>query len=116
MALTNQAALLDHEKGQPREALPLAEEVYLLATDQGFTPRAQQIKPILDAARSHTGQITTAGQTAGQSGLASLPHQRAEPARAAQLNMQYQEALAHWKSLPWWKRLRTKKSEDPRRI
>jgi len=40
MALTNQAALLAHEKGQPREALPRAEEAYLLATDHGLTTLA----------------------------------------------------------------------------
>jgi hypothetical protein len=33
--------------------LPLAEEVYLLATDHGLTPLAQQIKLILDSVQSY---------------------------------------------------------------
>jgi hypothetical protein len=41
------------------------------------------------------------------------PHLGADPGRAAQLNIQYQEELARWKALPWWKRLTVKKPEPP---
>jgi hypothetical protein len=45
--------------------------------------------------------------------LASTAHPRANSARAAQLNMQYQQDLARWQALPWWKRLRVKKPTRP---
>jgi hypothetical protein len=44
------------------------------------------------------------------------PHPNADPEKAASLNIQYQEALRVWKSLPWWKRLRTAKPEPPGNI
>jgi hypothetical protein len=47
--------------------------------------------------------------------LASTAHPRANSARAAQLNIQYQQDLAHWQALPWWKRFRVKKPTRPNR-
>ena len=38
------------------------------------------------------------------SGLASSPHPSADPDRASRLNLQYQEDLRRWSSLPFWKR------------
>jgi hypothetical protein len=40
-------------------------------------------------------------------------HPAANPNRAMQLNLEYQEALKRWNSLPWWKRLRVKKPVRP---
>jgi len=40
-------------------------------------------------------------------------HPAANPNRAMQLNLEYQEALKRWNSLSWWKRLRVKKPERP---
>jgi len=39
------------------------------------------------------------------------PHSPAQ--RAARLNIEFQQALARWKALPWWQRLRTRKPEPP---
>jgi tetratricopeptide (TPR) repeat protein len=50
-SLAGQALLLS-QMGRSHEALPLAEEAYLLATTRGFAALARQIKPILDAVRS----------------------------------------------------------------
>jgi hypothetical protein len=45
--------------------------------------------------------------------LASTAHSLANSARAAQLNMQYQQDLARWQALLWRKRLRVKKPTRP---
>ena len=45
--------------------------------------------------------------------LASTAHPRANPAEAARLNMQYQQDLARWKALSWWKRRRVPKPTPP---
>jgi hypothetical protein len=39
------------------------------------------------------------------------PHQGANPKRAAQLNIEYQENLARWQALPWYKRMFTAKPQ-----
>ena len=54
-SLANQAILLSEKMNRPREALPLAEEAYRLATDHGLNALAGQIKPILDAVRAKIG-------------------------------------------------------------
>src|SRR6185312_11168426 len=41
------------------------------------------------------------------------PHPDADPTRAFQLNLQYQEELAKWKALPMWKRMTAKKPLPP---
>jgi len=51
-SLLNQALLLITKYGLLREALPLAEEAYSLATKHGLVGRAKEIEPILDLARS----------------------------------------------------------------
>ncbi|MGH9971815.1 MAG: tetratricopeptide repeat protein [Pyrinomonadaceae bacterium] len=51
-SLISQAFLLAHKMGQPQEALPLAEEAYLLATQHGLVALARQIEPILKSSRS----------------------------------------------------------------
>ena len=43
-----------------------------------------------------------------------IPHPAADADRAAQLNIEYQQALAQWKALPLWKRLRTNRPEPPK--
>jgi tetratricopeptide (TPR) repeat protein len=52
ISLANQAVLLAAELDRPREALPLAEEAYRIATGHGLTALAGQIKPILDSVRA----------------------------------------------------------------
>ena len=47
-SLANKGGLLAQKMGRPRDALPLAEEAYKMATDCGLTSLAQQIKPFLD--------------------------------------------------------------------
>jgi len=44
------------------------------------------------------------------------PHPGADPERAARLNIQYQDQVRKWRSLPWWKRLTIKPPEPPERI
>jgi hypothetical protein len=46
----------------------------------------------------------------------STPHSAADPHRATELNIKYQQELARWQALPWWKRLKVKKPEPPRGI
>ena len=48
----------------------------------------------------------------------SIPtaHAAADPSRAAQLNLEYQQKLAAWYALPWWKRMRTRMPEKPQGI
>jgi tetratricopeptide (TPR) repeat protein len=50
-SLANQALLLGLTMGRPRAALPLAEEVYRLASQHGLTALAEQIRPFLDRLR-----------------------------------------------------------------
>jgi tetratricopeptide (TPR) repeat protein len=52
ISLANQASVLASGMGRPREALPLAEEAYRLATQHGFAAVARQIQPFLEALRS----------------------------------------------------------------
>jgi WD40 repeat protein len=40
-------------------------------------------------------------------------HPAANPNRAMELNLKYQEELKRWNALPWWKRLRVKKPVRP---
>jgi hypothetical protein len=47
------------------------------------------------------------------SAVSSLAHQGADPERAFRLNVEYQQALARWRALPWWRRLRAKKPVPP---
>ncbi len=42
-----------------------------------------------------------------------IPHPAADADRAAQLNIEFQKALAQWKALPLWKRLRANRPEPP---
>jgi tetratricopeptide (TPR) repeat protein len=51
-SLAVQAMLLSEEMGRPREAVPLAEEAYRIATSHGLTGLARQVKPVLDMVRS----------------------------------------------------------------
>ncbi|MCD4785053.1 MAG: AAA family ATPase [Candidatus Eremiobacteraeota bacterium] len=46
----------------------------------------------------------------------SPPHPGADPGRASKLNREYREELKRWKSLPWWKRLFTRKPERQKEI
>jgi hypothetical protein len=41
------------------------------------------------------------------------PHPGANPAHAAELNRQYQQALADWQALSWWQRRKIKKPTRP---
>ena len=52
ISLANQAELLDVKLNRSSDALPLAEESYRLATENGLNSLAEQIKPILDTIRS----------------------------------------------------------------
>jgi ankyrin repeat protein/Flp pilus assembly protein TadD len=45
--------------------------------------------------------------------LASSPHLGADPERAYRLNLEYQQSLARWQALPWWRRLVIRKPERP---
>lgn len=50
---------------------------------------------------------------AAHSVYVSTPHPGTNAERAAELNIQYQQDLARWSALPWWKRVRTKKPDRP---
>ena len=51
-SLASQAELLSRDLRRLREALPLAEEAYRLASDHGYVRRAQKVKPVLDSIRT----------------------------------------------------------------
>src|SRR6185295_16130345 len=61
-------------------------------------------------APAHLAQASTRSEL-----IVDVPqaHPAANPNRAMQLNLEYQEALKRWNSLSWWKRLRVKKPERP---
>lgn len=41
-------------------------------------------------------------------------HRSADPQRASQLNIEYQKQKQAYDSMPWWKKISTKKPEPPR--
>ncbi|MCX6844512.1 MAG: tetratricopeptide repeat protein [candidate division WOR-3 bacterium] len=55
-SLTNQAWMMSENLNRPREALPLAEEAYRLASEHGYATLAQQVKGILDSIRAKLGK------------------------------------------------------------
>ncbi len=56
-SLINQALLMAREMRRPREALPLAEEAYRIATAHGLIALAQQIGPILNTVRAGANEV-----------------------------------------------------------
>jgi len=96
------------EMGRPSAAIPLAEEAYHLATGHGLTPLAQQIKPVLESARSKLVAAATVLDA-----TPSTPHAAADADRAAAINISYRHELARWKALPWWRRLTVRKPKPP---
>lgn len=44
------------------------------------------------------------------------PHSAADPKRASEANVKYQNSLRKWQALPWWKRLFTRRPDPPRGI
>jgi WD40 repeat protein len=46
-------------------------------------------------------------------GADSVPYKRADARQAAEVNLQYQQAMARWQSLPRWKRLFARKPDSP---
>jgi tetratricopeptide (TPR) repeat protein len=117
-SLANQALLLV-QMGRADDALALVEEAHQLATTHGLQALAEQIKPILDRARSAMGRQPPGCAKRAAARLdvdGSTPHPAADPERAFRLNLQYQQELARWRALPWWQRLRAKKPEPSRGI
>ncbi|MBI3797858.1 MAG: DUF4062 domain-containing protein [Deltaproteobacteria bacterium] len=115
-SLANQAFLLARDRSRPREALPLAEEAYRLATNHGLTALARQIEGILTQVRSRLGSSpppSVRDSHGVEPARVSIPYPEADPERAMQLNRQYQQELARWKALPLWKRLMTNKPQPP---
>jgi len=51
-SLANQALLMSDKLNRPKDALPLAEEAYRLASEHGYATLAQQVKGILDSIRA----------------------------------------------------------------
>ncbi|MCX6842181.1 MAG: tetratricopeptide repeat protein [candidate division WOR-3 bacterium] len=51
-SLANQALLMSDRQNRPKDALPLAEEAYRLASEHGYATLAQQVKRILDSIRA----------------------------------------------------------------
>jgi hypothetical protein len=45
--------------------------------------------------------------------LIPTPHPAADPERAVEQNAEYQQKLARWQALPWWKRWRAPKPVRP---
>ena len=108
LSLGNQAKILAMGMNRPKEALPLIEEAYGLAIDHGQMKLAEATKPTLERIRSKARQASVPVYV-------STPHPGADPNLAVQRNMQYQQKLAQWNALPWWKRLKVKKPEPAER-
>ena len=66
-------------------------------------------EPALQQVRAKLGQSVRISSWA----VRPTPHPSADPARAAQLNLEYQRAKKAWEALPWLKRMRTPKPEPP---
>ncbi|MEW6206813.1 MAG: tetratricopeptide repeat protein [Acidobacteriota bacterium] len=108
IALSNQALnLIDIDRG--REALAAAEEARQLVEAYGLDSLREQAASTLEKAQAKSREASIRESL-------PVPHRGADPDRAAQLNLEYQQKLARWKSLPWHKRLREKKPEPPRGI
>ena len=82
------------------ESIALCQQMLNLGLDKGRQPLAER----------HSGDENE--MMPAVDGL-SIPHPIADPERAARLNIQYQQDLAQWKSLSWFKRLRTPKPQPP---
>jgi hypothetical protein len=95
--------------GRFDEALPKAEEAYGLATVQGFTNRAQELRLMLGLILLEINtRIVNDDET-----RSATPPQAGHPEWVTQPNTQYQQELARWKALPWWKRLIIKEPDPP---
>jgi tetratricopeptide (TPR) repeat protein len=108
--LINKALVLAGGKGRAREALPLAEEAYDLASGHNLGALMDQIRPAVEFVRS---KMHTAPEVRVD---IPTPHPGANADRAAQLNIEYYRELSRWKALPLWKRLRTKRPLPPKGI
>jgi len=60
-----------------------------------------------------TGAVGETKAAAASSGLPSVAHPKADPDRAARLNLEYQKARKAWERLPAWRRLVTRRPDPP---
>ncbi len=107
IALNNQALnLIDLDRG--RDALASAEEACHLVAAHNLDGLRANAKSILQKAQAKSREASRESLP--------VPHRGADPDRALRLNLEYQQEMARWKSLPWHKRMRVKKPEPPRGI
>jgi WD40 repeat protein len=103
-------ASVEARKPVTRKQTGAASEALRTTRRKAPPPQSQQeaqLEPAAQARReSAKAQLLNAEYT-------PTPHPAADAGRAAELNIRYQQELAAWKALPFWKRFRTKKPEPP---
>jgi tetratricopeptide (TPR) repeat protein len=108
-SLVNQALLWANERGKPQKGLALAEEGYEIACKNNLVQVANGLRPYLDEIRAKVHEPS-------RRVYIPPPHPGANAELAGQRNVEYQKELARWDSLPWLKRIRTKKPQPPEGI
>ena len=108
--LAVKATLLERV-GRLPEAARVAEEAASLLEELGLGDVARQLDYLLS---SRPAPADRQFEPVEERPLhIPTPDPRADPRRAAQLSTQYNEDLARWNALPWWKRRTVKKPVRP---
>jgi tetratricopeptide (TPR) repeat protein len=101
--------------GRPSEAAPelsaAADALRRLKVLEPNDPQWQATVIGLEKANARLALAQREERAIGPTG--GTPHPSADANRAAQLNIDYQQALARWKALPVWKRFRIKRPDRP---
>ncbi len=114
-SLLGQIQILE-SKGRPQEALQLVDEAekFVINLDPMINLNLDRLRfDLSEMLKTTHGRETHSDRQAVD---IPTPHPGANAERAAQLNIQYQQELAQWNALPWWKRLGVKKPEPPKGI
>ncbi|MBM3298340.1 MAG: hypothetical protein FJY85_00085 [Deltaproteobacteria bacterium] len=116
-SLALQAVLMVSKLDKPREALALIEEALDIAEKQGFKYLVSKVSEIRDQIREiiQSGSAKPGTDDSVKERVLDIPaaHDTADHRKVSMLNIQYQQELARWRKLPWWKRLLMKKPDRP---
>jgi tetratricopeptide (TPR) repeat protein len=80
-------------------------EIFARVKDAGW-----DVQPAL---RQMSNLLAESNDGSGWTVSIPVPDSRADPDRAAKLNIEHQNALRRWQALPWWRRITAKKPEPP---
>ncbi len=82
--------------------------------ERGLFVSAEDEQALAQLRQKVEGESAQSSRPRGYAG--SPAHPAADPDRAAQLNVEYQEKLKEWQDLPLWRRLWRKRPEPPKGI